>query len=282
MRRLFLLLLVLMPLLACRSFNLLASPTPPSMPSDLAATPLPAGSRLGGLEATFASLASDPGVQSERCHRIFRFYPDGLALYAARYCFQSNSAEANWQSLSRAFHPQAPDTPRGDYSIADNRIWIRIARYDHVHETYWVDYYQGEYCDDFMVLQQPQVTYFAGVPSPLTQPVQEYVCWSPASVPTSASSPACHVAGFRILSRPTVVLRGGEAIYEIQTDPGETCALRYTAPDGVVLQGEGTGETVADESGVCRWRWSLGDQAGMATVTVGIDQISQDFSLEVR
>jgi hypothetical protein len=71
-------------------------------------------------------------------------------------------------------------------------------------------------------------------------------------------------------------------VYEIQTDPGETCTLRYTAPDGTVLDSGGAGAVTADEAGVCRWRWQLGDQPGKATATVSIDQITQDFSLEVR
>jgi hypothetical protein len=113
------------------------------------------------------------------------------------------------------------------------------------------------------------------------QPVLEYVSLQTSGVEGTPSG-ACHVAGFRVIYRPSVVLAGGQAEYQIQTDPGETCKLKYTAPDGTISEGSGTGRITADNQGVCTWTWELGEPKGEGVVTVTIDQITQDFGIEVR
>jgi hypothetical protein len=60
------------------------------------------------------------------------------------------------------------------------------------------------------------------------------------------------------------------------------CTLQYTAPDGSESRAAGTGAITAGAEGVCRWVWDLGDTPGIATVTVSIDEITQEFSIEIR
>jgi hypothetical protein len=128
---------------------------------------------------------------------------------------------------------------------------------------------------------RPRLCLTAASQANLRQPVLEFIPVQITS-PQESLSADCHVAGFRLLFRPTVVLSGGRAEYRIQTDPGETCTLQYTAPDGVLTQAQGTGAIIADSQGICKWTWELGELEGDGLVTVTIDQITQDFSIEVR
>lgn len=274
-------------LTACYSLGLLPTATPLPQPTELATTPLPPGSRPGGLEGIFRSLASIDGEADSRCYKLFRFYPDGLALHAKLACFDRSPTGRDDSELERWFNRGNRQIARGDYFLLGERIWVRIVTYDAVHETVNLRSFQGEICQDEMVLQEPAQKYYTGVPSELTQPVLEYLRFSvppPAAsaAPQSSRPPSCRVAGFYILRRPSVTLSGGQTEYRILTDPGETCTLRYTTPDGRLSQSPGTGTIVADAQGVCHWLWEVGDLKGRATVTVSIDEISQDFWLELR
>lgn len=276
-------------LTACYSLGLLPTATPLPQPTELATTPPPPGSQPGGLEGIFRSLVSIDGEADSRCYKLFRFYPDGLALYAGLACFDRSPAGRNGPDLERWFERGNRQLARGDYFLLGERIWVRIVTYDAVHETVYLRSFQGEICEDEMVLQEPAQRYYTGVPSELTQPVLEYVRLSAtAQLPAASAAPqgpsptSCHVAGFRILWRPSVTISGGQVEYRILTDPGETCTLRYTTPDGRLSQAPGTGAIAADAQGVCRWVWEVGDLKGRATVTVSIDEISQDFWIELR
>lgn len=269
----FALALALMPLAACLRPNFLPTATPLPLPTELATTPLPPAARPGGLDMTLASVLSTDGAQGEPCHRLYRFYPDGLALYAPSSC-SATAPGNNWPEISRWFHRDDARRPRGDYHSQDGRIWVRIVSYDSIHERVVFEQFQGEICGDQMVLQEPAVV------SAFAQPVWEYVRVSPAPSPSEA--PGCRVAAFRIIRSSAIAMAGRRAAYHIQTDPGETCFLRYTRPDGSVSQAPGTGSITADEQGICRWEWEVGEQTGRAVVTIRIDQITQDFEIEIR
>jgi hypothetical protein len=277
----FLGIIAILPAMACSRLGLFPTPAPLPQPADLATMSLPQGSQAGGLETIFVSAVSVDGFQDERCYKLFRFYPDGVVLYANFACLDTPPSPESWPEIDQEFHRQNQDILRGDYYLLDHRIWIRIVVHDAVHETTSLRSFQGEVCNHKMVLQEPANHYFTGVPSELMQPVLEFI---PLHLTLSQEtlSAGCHVAGFQILSRPTVVLSGGQAVYQIQTDPGETCTLQYTAPDGAMTQAQGTGAIKANSQGVCKWTWDLGDLQGYGLVTVTIDQITQDFSIEVR
>ncbi|MFO7624609.1 MAG: hypothetical protein R6V73_09680 [Anaerolineales bacterium] len=276
-----LLIIAILPALACSRLGLFPTPTPLPLPADLATTPLPDGSQPGKLEATYVSAVSDDGFQDERCYKLFRFYPDGVVLYANFTCLDTPPSLESWSEIDRVFDRQNQNVLRGDYYLLGQRIWVRIVVHDAIHEITSLRSFQGEICDHKMVLQEPTKHYFTGVPSALMQPVLEFIPLQITSSHESLSAD-CHVAGFRLLFRPTVVLSGGRAEYQIQTDPGETCTLQYTAPDGGLTQAQGTGAVIADSQGICKWIWELGELEGDGLVTVTIDQITQDFSIDVR
>jgi hypothetical protein len=152
--------------------------------------------------------------------------------------------------------------------------------HDPIHETTYLRLFQGEYCDQELLLQEPALLTYAGVPSDLTQPVLEYALLGGAR-PEAAASP-CHVAGFRFLWRPYITLAESEAVYRIQTDVGQPCSLRYTAPDGAVWPPAGPAEITADSEGVCVWRWPVGHVPGQGIVTIVIDEINQDFVINIQ
>lgn len=271
--------------------SLMGALTPLPMPGELTTTPLPANSKAGGLEAVFVSRVSTAGSNESRCYKLYRFYPDGLALYSDFTCLDGGLRGENWPELDSWFKREDPNIDRGDYSLSASKIFVRIVSYNHVYETIELRNFQGEICQTKMVLQEPAVSGFSGIPSELTQPVLEFVQLAPpelsdltSQLPAGESSeePSCHTAGFVILKRQTIGIAGNQAEYQIQTDPGERCSLRYSTPDGSASPAPGTGTITADSQGVCRWVWDLGDLAGEAQVNVGIDEIWQDFSLEVR
>jgi hypothetical protein len=284
--------LAFLQIAGCYRLGVLPTATPLPLPTELATTPLPPGSQLGGLAAVFRSLASIDGEGDSRCYKLYRFYPEGLALYADLACFDRSPAAGDGSDLDRWFNRENREVARGDYFLLDQQIWVRIVTYNSIDETTRLRSFQGEFCQAEMVLQEPAQKYYAGIPSELTQPVLEYAGMGAlAHTPAlSGASPnpgesglePCHVAGFRIIYRPSVALSGGQAEYQIQTDPGEICTLRYTAPDGTSSQARGTGAIIADSQGICRWLWDVGALEGFATVTVSIDEIRQDFQLELR
>lgn len=278
---LFALVLALLPSQACYRMGILQTATPLPLPQELATTPPPEGSRLGGLEGVFISVVSIDGYKDERCYKLYRFYPDGVVLYAYLACFEAAPITKIWSALDRWFRRENPDAFRGDYYIQNHRIFIRVVTYDYVHETVHLRSFQGKYCNDEMVIQEPAVRGYSGVPSNLTQPVLEYIRLgvNPAENPQPEG---CRVAGFQLLRRPSVVIAGGQAGYRIRTDAGETCTLQYIPPDGKPSQAPGTGSITADSEGLCAWNWEVGTAEGIGTVTVTIDEISQEFSIEVR
>jgi hypothetical protein len=255
-------------------------------PTQLATTPLPENSQLGGLEGIFISAVSTAGAQPERCYKLYRFYQDGLVIYAEFVCLEPSSNSKTWVEIDRWFNRENPQVLRGDYYMIEQHIWIRVVGYDPVHENTYLRSFQGTHCNGQMVVQEPTEAYFSGVPSELTQPVLEYTkLQDPASAqtpPDNSESPSCRLAGFRFISRPTIVVDSGQALFQVQTSPGQACTLQYTTPGGVLSQASGTGTTTADPSGICKWKWEVGSEEGTAMVKITIDKISQDLELEIR
>lgn len=275
------LVLAFLPIQACYQIGILPTATPLPLPTELSTTPLPPGSRAGGLEGIFISAVSIDGYKDERCYKLYRFYPDGVVLYANLACLEPAPAEKIWSEIDAWFRRENRDIPRGDYYLQNHRIWIRVVFYNDVYETVYLRSFQGEYCNDEMVLQEPKVRDYAGVPSPLTQPVQEYTRLG-ANLTENPPPEACHVAGYRLLYRPYVTIAGGQAEYRIQTDVGQTCVLQYIPPDGNPSEASGAGAITADSHGICAWKWDVGSIKGVATVIVTIDEISQEYSIELR
>ncbi len=268
---------------ACYRLAGYPSSTPLPQPTELATTPLPQGAQPGGLEKIFVSQVSDGGGQGSRCYNLYRFYSDGLALYASYACFEKPPSNRRISEIESWFHRENQDLDRGDYYHLDNLIITRIVSYNDILETTSLRTFQGEICNEKMVLQEPLVRGYSGIPSDLTQPVVEFFGLDPTSKSgEEAVDNSCHVAGFRLVFRPSVVLSGSQAEYQVQTDPGESCTLVYTTPDGSISQAPGTGSIIANNEGICSWLWDLGDIEGKGTVTISIDQIKQDFDIEVR
>lgn len=293
-KKLLILLVGLVFIPACNLPGLAPVPTLLPAPSELGATPLPTGSQVGGLDGIYVSRVSVDGYQDERCYNLYRFYPDGLALYAEMVCFDTPPDIKDQAQIEAWFERSNPRVWRGDYSQQDNGIWLRIVIYDEIHEETYLRYFQGEYCAGQLVLQEPAVQSYTGIPSPLTQPVVVFRKLDVSSAQQDSSSvedpfttqgstePRCNVAGFEILFRPSVTLSDGKMEYRIRTDPGETCTLQYTLPDGSLSQAHGTGTIQADRQGLCKWVWETGPLKGKGIVTVSIDQITQDFEVEIR
>lgn len=255
--------------------------TPLPLPTELATTPFPEESQPGNWDATFISVSSAAGTQNGRCHKLLRFYPDGLLLYSNFACFPAG-ADAASQATDVAgwFRRENAGVTRGDYVLEGQRLWLRAVMHDAVHETAYLRTLQGEYCEGQMVLQEPGILTYTGVPSELTQPVQEYILLS-GNVPETLTPP-CRVAGFRFLWRSYITLAGGEATYRIQTAVGERCSLRYVGPDGTRWPADGPAVILADEEGVCAWQWPVGDVRGQGVATVEIDTIRQDFAIQLN
>ncbi len=207
---LLLLILAFLPVQACYRMGILQTATPLPLPQELATATPPEGSSLGGLEGVFISAVSIDGSADERCYKLYRFYPDGVVLYANLACFEAAPITEIWSDLERWFQRENPKAFRGDYYLQDGRIWIRVVSYDYVYETVFLRSFQGEHCNDKMVLQEPSVNKYSGVPSVLTEPVLEYTRLQ-VSATESPQTEACHVTGYRALFRPSVVLAGGQA-----------------------------------------------------------------------
>jgi hypothetical protein len=253
-----------------------ADPLP--LPADLAAAPFPADSKTGGLEGIYISTPSYPGEKNSRCHMLYRFYPEGLVLYSST-CFTSPPGSSDVSQIETWFNQANISITRGDYATLEQQLIIRIVEPDAIHETVTLRIFQGAFCPSKMVLQEPGETYFSSVPSPASQPVLEFTRLDPGS---PLQSPQCRIPGFEFVRRPTIVLSGGQALFELRTDPGGTCSLVYTTPDGKVSQGAGTGEVQADPEGICRWLFDTGQAEGEAKVTIRVGIIEQDLYLDVR
>lgn len=286
-RRIFLVLLMLLfSSLACSGLLPTAIPLP--QPTELSNTPLPEGARLGGLQGVFVSSVSGDGEQDSRCYKLYRFYADGWVLYTDSTCFDAEITGQSWSEIEGWFQRENQQVSSGDYYLQDHRLWIRIVTYDTIHETTHLRSFQGEYCDQKMVLQEPAVRFYSGIPSPLTQPVLEYNLLETNSPGTAVSNlpdlgdEQCSVAGFKIINRPSIALADNRGSFEILTNRGQMCSLQYTDPAGMRIQAQGTGTITADARGICRWEWDLGSLEGTGTVTITIGEITQDFSLDIR
>ena len=260
--------------------------TPLPNPTELATTPLPENSQPGGIEGIFISTVSIPGAQPERCYKLYRFYQDGLVIYADFACFDPSSNARTWAEIDRWFNRENSQVLYGDYHKLAQHIWIRVVGYDSIFEETYLRSFQGAFCNGQMVLQEPTVKTYSGVPSELTQPVLEYIKLQESNSsklsPEIDESNLCSLSGFRFIFRPLVVISGGEALFQVQTSPGETCSLQYTTPGGQRRQAQGAGTITADQGGLCEWKWEVGPEEGTASVNITVDQISQDLELEIR
>lgn len=287
-RIIFVLLALLLSILACSGPGLLPTATPLPRPAELATTPLPEGSQSGGLEGVFISSVSVEGEQDSRCYKLYRFYVDGLVLYTDNTCFNAEANNESWSEIESWFQRENPQISSGDYYILDHRLWIRIVTYDAIHQTTHLRTFLGEFCHQKMVLQEPAVRGYSGIPSALTQPVLEYNLLETTFQETDKSGlpdpgvERCSVAGFKIINRPSIALADNRGSFEILTNRDQECSLQYTDPAGMQIEAQGTGTITADAKGICRWEWELGALEGTGTVTITIDEITQDFNLEIR
>lgn len=262
------------------------------MPAELNADPLPEDSTIGGLEGVFISRNSEAGKQPERCHKLFRFDPDGIVQYANFYCFQNPPTQDDVPALQHWFNRNDPTIWRGDYSVNQNRLFLRITGYDPIHEITFLRYFRGSFCGEQMVLQEPAVRGYAGLPSPLNQPVQEFLALSSItgnindlSLPPASKkgrNEECQWIGFRFNFRPTVTTRDGQSRLEIQTNPNQTCILTYISPAGITLLTANEGTIHADNEGICRWLFDIGSEVGTGTLIVQIGDITQSLSIEIH
>ncbi|GAP09946.1 hypothetical protein BECAL_01100 [Bellilinea caldifistulae] len=258
------------------------------MPAELNAEPLPSDAVSGGMDEIFISRVSSPGKQPERCYKLYRFYPDGLVLYSQGECFESPPQSKDLSDIQRWLNRENTNLWRGDYSLRQNRIFLRVTVHDYVKEVTSVRYFQGVICEGQMVLQEPAVLTYAGLPSELNQPVLEYIALSLSSDQSQTenrknrSEMICPFVGFKIIHRPSIGLINRQALLEIQTNPRQTCTLTYTNPAGETLLNAAEGTIRADEQGLCRWLFETGSTAGNGTLTVQIGEITQSLQIEIR
>ncbi len=274
-----LILVLIMLLSACVPPMFRPQPTPLPLPTELASTPLPANAQPGTLDSTFVSLASTAGAGKERCYKLFRFYPDGMVVYANFSCFENPPGIETWQDVYAWFNRENKYLYRGDYFTAGDQIWIRIVQFNPITERITLRNFQGQYCDNDMVLQEPAVRDYSGVPSPITQPVLEFANIRPLAPHNSED---CEITRFTILFRSYITLSGGESQFEVQTRPFETCTMDYTPPVGERSSSPIQTSVIADDQGICRWQWAVGDQVGIATITITIGAITQQFAIDIR
>ena len=278
-------------LLACNRLSIFPTATPLPLPTELATTPIPEGSQLGGLEATFVSVESAAGVKNTQCYALFRFYQDGLVLGTSQRCLDVPTGELRWSDLSAWFTRDKADSliMRGDYFIRDHSLLIRAVYHHPIQHTTSLRTYYGAFCDNEMVLVQDIH------PAPLGgMPIQDYIRLDPApttevtalhqtgSTSLDLTPLPCHVTSFKFLHRTDITLVSSLAQYQIQTDPGVSCTLRYVTPDGRDSSDKGLGTIIADSQGICNWQWDVGDAAGDGIATVTIDEITQDFTIEIK
>lgn len=217
---------------------------------------------------------SQPGLYGKPCYAAFRFYADGLII-SGNHCPESKNDAPNGEKITQWLRRENIGVQRGDYFVQGDLLWLRVVDYDSVHKTPVLRAYRGEACGGKMVLQP-----WSSEPATMGMAVAEYSqVWGEGTPPTTNAR--CHVAGFKFVWQTGIGLTGHEGKYTIQTDPGETCTLTYTTPDGI-SGSEGTGTITADEQGICEWLWPLGNVAGNGVVTVTIDSISQAFTIAVN
>jgi hypothetical protein len=259
------------------------------MPAELNAEPLPPDSVSGGMDEIFISKVSSAGQQPERCYKLFRFYPDGLVLYSQGNCFEKPPESKDLTAIQRWLNRENPKLWRGDYSLQENRIFLRVTVHDYVREVTSLRYFQGSICEGQMVLQEPAVLTYAGLPSELNQPVLEYLTLSGSSDQNQSENnrknrreTACSYIGFEIIRRPSIGFINRQALLEIQTNPRQTCTLTYTNPAGEILLSPAEGTIRADAQGLCRWLFETGNISGNGTLTVQIGEITQSLQIEIR
>lgn len=245
---------------------------PPPLPTQLAPTPFPPGSAVGGLTAAYRSWASAPSVDGPACQVVWRFEADGRALFAPAVCDEPWDTTATW--LNR-------DNPRmahGDYAVQGSVIWVRLAQVNPINETVTVRYFTGQVCADGLTLSEPAVRRYSGLPSPTTQPVLTFGRLdAPTPLPVT-----CTVIPFEMDKRPTITLTDAAITWSVRTHPGEICTLTYTDPSGLTSNTPGTGPVVASANGLCSWTWPVGPHAGDALVTIHVGALTHTFGLEVR
>ena len=124
-------------LLACNRLSILPTASSLPLPTELATTPIPAGSQPGGLEAIFVSAASTDGVNNTQCYALFRFYQDGLVLGTDQRCLDVPTGELGWSDLSEWFTRDDADSliMRGDYYVREHRLWIRAVYHHPIQHT---------------------------------------------------------------------------------------------------------------------------------------------------
>lgn len=105
-----------------------------------------AGSQPGGLEGIYASAASISGGQGSRCYKLYRFYPDGTALYADFSCFDGGAITASLAEIESWLKPGNLGVSQGDYATQAGLIWARIVVYDSITGAVSLRSFQGEVC----------------------------------------------------------------------------------------------------------------------------------------
>ncbi|MCX7975579.1 MAG: hypothetical protein N2646_00765 [Bellilinea sp.] len=241
------------------------------------------------MDEIFISRVSSAGKQPERCYKLFRFYPDGLVLYSGLSCFENLPGSKDLPAIQRWLNREDPTFFRGDYSLQQNRIFLRVTVHDYVREVTSLRYFQGNICNGQMVLQEPAVLTYAGLPYDLNQPVLEYLALSVSSDQNQTEDSrknrretACEYVGFKIIRRPSIGFINRQALLEIQTNPHQACTLTYANPAGEILLSPAEGTIRADEEGLCRWLFEIGSITGNGTLIVQIGEITQSLQIEIR
>lgn len=120
-------------------------------PEDLGAAPLPEGTRRDGVEAIYATLASDGGEGGTSCYGLLRLSEDGTA-GATGICTEEPVADvaASPETWDR-------DPGLGDYAWRDGILWTRIVEWDWLAEELVLTERVRSYCGTWLTTERERL-----------------------------------------------------------------------------------------------------------------------------
>ena len=105
---------------------------------------------------------------------------------------------------------------------------------------------------------------------------------APIIIPTDTQVP--QPTGFTLVNLSSPISAGSNANATIQTVPGASCYLGYTAPSGRPSTAQGLGATTADGNGICSWTWRIGSNtdAGTGSLAITANGVTQYFQIVIQ
>jgi hypothetical protein len=104
----------------------------------------------------------------------------------------------------------------------------------------------------------------------------------PTLPPTETLTPS--PSGLQLVNYSWNVFPGQQAFIEIKTSPGGRCTINYIDTAGDPVELDSLTPLVADENGLCAWRWTIDEntQPGSGSVFVTAGGVAATYLLQVQ